>query len=212
MTTLRLSLLALVATALHFAPTPGSAASPSADLDVLRQLNRSFVEIANKVSASVVVINVVQKDSPVDFDDEDQDGSGSWPPGFLKKFHEQFKRSPVEKSVGQGSGIIIRENGYILTNGHVLDDAESVSVRLQDGKIYKAAVRGVDPQSDVAVIKIEAKGLPVAALGDSSQTRVGEFPIAIGAPFGFDFSVTFGHVSAKGRSNILEGFEGGASM
>jgi serine protease Do len=83
-----------------------------------------------------------------------------------------------------------------------------VSVRLQDGKTYKATVRGVDSQSDVAVIKIEAKGLPVAELGDSGKTRVGEFAIAIGAPFGFDYSVTFGHVSAKSRSNIIEGQEG----
>ena len=95
------------------------------------------------------------------------------------------------------------------TNGHVIEDAESISIRLQDGRIYKAAVRGVDPQSDVAVIKIDAKGLPVATLADASKTQVGEFAIAIGAPFGFDFSVTFGHVSAKSRSNIIDGFEGG---
>src|SRR5260370_30728590 len=149
MTTLRLNFLALLVTGLPFAVQPGWAAESAADLDVLRQLNRSFVEIADKVSASVVVINVIQKESPASFEDADEeDGSGSMPPGFWKKFHEQFKRAPVEKSIGQGSGIIIRPDGYILTNGHVIEDAESVSVRLQGGKIYKASIRGVDPQAD----------------------------------------------------------------
>ena len=181
--------------------------SLSQDLEVTRQLNRSFVAIADKVSASVVVINVVQKATPVSEDFDDEDRKDGWPPGFLKKFHEQFRHPPVEKTIGQGSGIIIREDGYILTNGHVIEDAEKVSVRLHDGKTYKATVRGVDPQSDVAVIKIDAHGLPVGKLGDSAKTRVGEFAIAIGAPFGFDYSVTFGHVSAKGRS-VIDGPEG----
>jgi serine protease Do len=209
MKTIRVTFLAMLAIALPGALPQVCAGSPTADLDIVRQLNRAFVEIADKVSRSVVVINVIQKESPASFEDaEDQDHSDSMPPGFWRKFHEQFKRPPMEKTIGQGSGIIIRENGYILTNGHVIEDAERVSVRLQDGKTYKATVRGVDPQSDVAVIKIEAQGLPVAELGDSAQTRVGEFAIAIGAPFGFDFSVTFGHVSAKSRSNIIDGFEG----
>ena len=180
--------------------------SLSHDLEVTRQLNRSFVAIADKVSASVVIINVEQKATPVLEDLDDEDRFDSKPPGFWKKFHEQFRHPPVEKTIGQGSGIIVREDGYILTNGHVIEDAEKVTVRLQDGKIYKATVRGVDPQSDVAVIKIDAHGLPAARLGDSSKTRVGEFAIAIGAPFGFDYSVTFGHVSAKGRS-VIDGPE-----
>src|SRR5258706_2166322 len=87
-----------------------------------------------------------------------------------------------------------------------------IEVRLQDGRRFKAMVRGVDPQSDLAVIKIDAKGLPTAVLADSTKTRVGEFAIAIGAPFNLDYSVTFGHVSAKGRSNIVPFFAGVASM
>lgn len=205
---MRLSFALILAIAMA-RPLCVCADSSSPDLDIVHQLNRAFVELANKVSRSVVVINVVQKEAPVSLDDtDDQDHSDSLPPGFWKKFHEQFKRPPMEKAIGQGSGVIIRENGYILTNGHVIEDAESVSVRLQNGKTYRATVRGVDPQSDVAVIKIEAQGLPAAELADSAQTRVGEFAIAIGAPFGFDFSVTFGHVSAKGRSNIIDGLEG----
>jgi serine protease Do len=83
---------------------------------------------------------------------------------------------------------------------------------LKDGRRFKAEVRGTDPQSDIAVIKIEAKGLPVATFADSSQTRVGEFAIAIGAPFQLDYSVTFGHVSAKGRGNVVPSYAGGAMM
>jgi serine protease Do len=176
--------------------------------DPIRQLNQAFVDIAERVSASVVVVHVVQKELPANFDDLDRDeGPDAKPPGFWRRFHDQFKRAPVERAIGQGSGIVIRTNGFILTNGHVVEDAETVTVRLQDGTSYKATVRGVDPQSDVAVLKIEANGLPAATLADSSQTKVGEFAIAIGAPFGFDFSVTFGHVSAKSRS-VIDGFEG----
>jgi serine protease Do len=207
MTAFRLNVLILAGIAMS-CQLPPSHATPGTDLDIARQLNRSFVEIADKVSPSVVVISVVAKTFPISSEDgEDDERSDSMPPGFWKKFHEQLRKRPLEKTIGQGSGIIIRENGYILTNGHVIEDAETVSVRLQNGNTYKAAIRGIDPQSDVAVIKIEAKGLPVATLGDSAQTRVGEFTVAIGAPFGFDFSVTFGHVSAKSRS-VIDGFEG----
>lgn len=173
--------------------------------DVVQQLNDAFVQVAEKVSPTVVVINVVQ---PVTEDAEEENGSDSFPPGFWREFHKQFKHP--EKGFGEGSGVIVRENGYILTNRHVVDGAESIEVRLQDGHVFKAALKGVDPQSDVAVIKIEAQGLPVARMADSSKVRVGEFAIAVGAPFSLDYSVTFGHVSAKGRSSVVEGLEGQA--
>jgi serine protease Do len=178
----------------------------STNLEVARQLDQAFVEVAAKVSPAVVVINVVQR-----VKDDEEDGTyESLPPGFWRYFHRQFQNPQPEKALGEGSGVIIRDDGYILTNGHVVQDAESIEVRLQDGRTFKAKLRGVDPQSDVAVIKIEAKGLPVATFGDSTKARVGEFAIAIGAPFTFDYSVTFGHVSAKGRSNVVPGYEGAA--
>jgi serine protease Do len=101
--------------------------------------------------------------------------------------------------------VVIRKEGYILTNRHVVDGAEKIRVRLRDGSEFVGEVRGVDAQSDVAVIKIDPQGkeLVVAKLADSDKTRVGEFAIAIGAPFDLDYSVTFGHVSAKGRSRII---------
>jgi len=106
----------------------------------------------------------------------------------------------VEGRQGGGSGVVFTPDGFILTNSHVVEGADKIMVKLKDGTEYEGAeIKGVDSQSDVAIIKINAKNLTTAKLGDSSKTRVGEFAIAIGAPFELDYSVTFGHVSAKGR-------------
>jgi len=196
----RLSLLGAVC--FLFSPAARSE-DPSANLALAKQLNNAFVAVAEKVSPAVVVITVTQKAGvAVDEDEEEEDGV------FPRDFRRYFHRPRTERSLGQGSGIIIREDGFILTNGHVLEDAETVDVRLKDGRSFKAKIRGIDPLSDVAVIQIEAQKLPTATLADSNKTRVGEFAIAIGAPFSLDYSVTFGHVSAKGRSNVVEGKEG----
>ncbi|MEL0054505.1 MAG: serine protease MucD, partial [Pseudomonas aeruginosa] len=97
-------------------------------------------------------------------------------------------------------GFIISNDGYILTNNHVVADADEILVRLSDRSEHKAKLVGADPRSDVAVLKIEAKNLPTLKLGDSNKLKVGEWVLAIGSPFGFDHSVTAGIVSAKGRS------------
>jgi len=184
-----------------------TAKEPSSNLQLAQQLNQAFVEVAEKVSPAVVVINMTQKP----MDEENDSRFGPLPPELRRRSHPEFEDWPPPELHGQGSGIIIREDGYILTNGHVVEDADKIQVRLQDRRVFKAKVRGVDPKSDVAVIKIDAKGLPVATLADSTRTRVGEFAIAIGAPFNLDYTVTYGHVSAKGRSNVILGDEG-ASM
>ena len=101
---------------------------------------------------------------------------------------------------GQGSGFIVSPDGYILTNAHVVADAENVTVRLTDRREFKATVVGADKQSDVAVLKIDAKSLPTVRLGKSADANVGEWVVAIGSPFGFENSVTAGIVSAKSRS------------
>ncbi len=182
-------------------------ARASTNLNLARQLNQAFVEVAEKVSPAVVVITVTQKKSAEPEEEETL-------PDFLpKEFYRYYRRQLEEENPqGQGSGVIIRKNGFILTNRHVVEDAEKVEVRLQDGRTFTAKVRGVDPQSDVAVIKIEASELPTAQFADSAKTKVGEFAIAIGAPFQLDYSVTFGHVSAKGRSNIVPLYAGGNIM
>ncbi len=188
---------------------PGSA---SPNLDLARQLNAAFVEVADKVSPTVVVITVTQKEASFELPETDEDSEESLPHELYRYFHEQFRRQVPRESTGAGSGVIIREDGYIMTNRHVVEEAETIQVRLKDGRTFKARIRGVDPQSDVAVLQIDATGLPVAKFADSSKTRVGEFAIAIGAPFQLDYSVTFGHVSAKGRSNIVPFYAGGAMM
>ena len=101
---------------------------------------------------------------------------------------------------GQGSGFIVSEDGLILTNAHVVRDATSVTVKLADRREFEASVLGVDPATDVAVLRIKAGGLPTVQLGDPSQLAVGDYVLAIGSPFGFEQSATSGIVSAKGRS------------
>ncbi|MDQ1833653.1 DegQ family serine endoprotease [Massilia scottii] len=109
----------------------------------------------------------------------------------------QQRDTPV---FGAGSGFIISPDGVILTNAHVVRDAKEVTVKLQDRREYRAKVLGSDPKTDVAVLKIDAKNLPVVPIGKSSDLKVGEWVLAIGSPFGLDSSVTAGVVSAKGRS------------
>jgi serine protease Do len=121
-------------------------------------------------------------------------------------FSEFFRRFMPPPSGGEfeeqslGSGFIIDPAGYILTNGHVVADADEVTVKLTTKREYKAKVIGTDPYTDIALLKINAGGLPVVRLGDPSRLDVGEWVAAIGAPFGFENSVTAGIVSAKGRS------------
>jgi serine protease Do len=111
--------------------------------------------------------------------------------------------APVQ---GEGSGFIVSPDGVILTNAHVVDDATKVTVRLTDRREFEARVIGSDAKSDVAVLKIEARDLPVVRLGDPSRLEVGEWVVAIGSPFGFENSVTAGIVSAKGRSLPDDGY------
>src|SRR5580765_6614485 len=189
----------------------------STALELARQLNQAFIEVADQVSPAVVVIRVAHKaNSSESTLDEDNPFWDLIPRQFRKQLEEQQKenqrrgnrprpRGPVFD--GQGSGVVIRPEGYILTNRHVVDGADKIEVRFKDDAAwYPAEVRGADSQSDLAVVKIDPKQkkLTVGTLGDSDKTRVGEFAIAIGAPFDLDYSVTFGHVSAKGRSHIID--------
>jgi serine protease Do len=114
--------------------------------------------------------------------------------------------SPRALVHGQGSGFIVGADGLILTNAHVVRDAQEVTVKLQDRREYKAKVLGSDPATDVAVLKIDAHNLPVVSLGNPKQLAVGDYVLAIGAPFGFEQSATSGIVSAKGRSLPGDGY------
>jgi len=200
-------LLSGLAAGLLALPTPAWAKDNSSALSVARQLNEAFIEVADRVSASVVVVTVAHRPDYQSSEDQDNPLFDWLPPQFKKQFEDRFKNAHPKGNApifdGQGSGVIIREDGFILTNRHVVDGADKIHVRLKDGREFDAEVRGVDAQSDVAVIKVNAKGLPAARLADSDKVRVGEFAIAIGAPFELDYSVTVGHVSAKGRSRVI---------
>jgi len=133
------------------------------------------------------------------------------PDEFLRRFFgdapgggrpRQFERH------GLGSGVIIDPDGYVLTNNHVVAEAQNITVRLADDREFKAKVVGTDPLTDVALIKIEAAKLPAAQIGDSDQMQVGDWVIAIGAPFGLEQTVTSGIISATGRHNVgIAGYE-----
>ncbi len=127
---------------------------------------------------------------------------------FFRDFfgRDVFPQMPQEyRQQGQGSGFIIDSQGIILTNAHVVKDADQVSVKLRDGRTFKGEVRGVDEPSDLAVVKIQGKDLPVAPLGDSSQIQVGEWAIAVGNPLGLDNTVTLGIISTLNRSSAQVG-------
>jgi S1-C subfamily serine protease len=162
---------------------PPTAAQISASQAEARKLSDAFVAVAEKASPSVVQLEVTAR--------EDQDP-------MLRLFGGND--SPIAR--GSGSGVIMSPDGAILTNNHVIDGALSINVRLQSGKVYQAKLVGRDPATDLAVVRIDATGLPAAKLADSDLARVGEWVVAIGAPFGLRYTVTAGVLSAKGRSGI----------
>jgi serine protease Do len=126
---------------------------------------------------------------------------------FFRRFVPRTPQGPAPReSHSLGSGFVISADGYILTNAHVIEGAEEINVRLTDKREYKARVIGADRRTDVALIKIDASGLPAVRLGDATQLKVGEWVLAIGSPFGFDNTVTAGIVSAKGRALPQENF------
>jgi serine protease Do len=123
---------------------------------------------------------------------------------FFRRFASQMPREQESQSLG--SGFIISADGYIMTNAHVVDSADKITVRLTDKREFRAKVIGADKRTDVALLKIDATGLPKINVGDPNKLKVGEWVVAIGSPFGFDNSVTAGIVSAKGRSLPQDNF------
>lgn len=136
---------------------------------------------------------------------EEQQNDGSQEQNYTHKQSDKSIRVQFN-SDSLGSGFIVSEDGFILTNNHVVEGAAEIIVRLHDRRQYVAELIGRDPRSDVAVLKIDAQGLPAARIGKSSELAVGEWVLAIGSPFGFDFSVTAGIVSATGRSLPRESY------
>jgi len=160
--------------------------------------------VAEKVTPAVVNISASKKgaSAPMGEDLEPFFKNHPFREFFGDDFFKRFKKTPPHRQQGMGSGVIMSEDGTILTNAHVVKDADEILVNLSDKRSFKAKVIGADPESDIAVIKIDAKGLPVAKFGDSSKLRVGEIVLAVGNPFGLNRTVTSGIVSATGRTNV----------
>lgn len=160
---------------------------------------RAFIEVSDKVTPAVVNIRAERV----------RDGSRIHP--LFKEFFGDMLRPPrtERRERSLGSGFILTGDGYILTNEHVVAGAEEIKVRLADQRVFSGEVIGVDPKTDVAVLKIVSdEPLPVAILGDSDRLRVGQWALAIGNPFGLDSTLTVGVISATGRANIgIEDYE-----
>ena len=185
-------------------PTVPPAAAESGK-DVVHALNNAFAKVFEIVAPGVVIIEVSKKnDGNEGFNFDDLFSPGQ-PDG------NSPRRSPRSfNPVSEGSGFIVRPDGFIFTNYHVVEGAEHVDVKLKDGRELPAKVIGADDKTDIAVIKIEAKDLPVVQMGDSDAVRVGQFAFAIGAPFKLDYTFTYGVVSGKGRSKLIS--NGGYSI
>src|SRR5579884_667287 len=149
----------------------------SDDAEVLDAYSRTVVGVVEKVGPAVVKITAVHR------------GTARTPNGLVQY-----------EAPGAGSGVIIAPDGYVLTNSHVVHNATRLEVDLADGRTFPAMLIGDDPATDLAVIRVEATGLPTAPLGDSDRLRVGQLVVAIGNPLGFQATVTAGVVSALGRS------------
>lgn len=187
-------------------PPKGAAA-----LSLLKAIDEGFVQVFEKVAPAVVVIDARK---PVDEDERDvprgfefllEDGKPAPKDKTPKPDKDGPKawRLPERSTRSEGSGFLIRADGYILTNHHVVAEAEKLDVRLKDGRVFAAKVIGADDKTDIAVLKIDAKDLPVVEFGDSDKLRIGQLVCAIGAPFNQDYSFTVGWVSGKGRTNLL---------
>ena len=189
-------LIALAAAAALAAPGTAAAQPP-----ILQQLEDGFVQLHDQLRPSVVTIDVKGKDQGMEM-------------GQLEELYRFFnlptpspedRRRMPARPRGTGSGFVYDAEGYIITNNHVVEEADEITVRFSNGKEYEAVVSGTDPETDLAVIKIEAdEPLQAIPLGDSDALKVGEFSIAFGSPRGLEGSMSVGHISALGREGLAE--------
>ncbi len=183
------------------APPPQS--NPG-ELNIAQQLSDVFANVAQTANPSVVTIftqTTVKVQSQFDGSSPFEQFFGD---DFFKRFFQMPQQGENYTQEGLGSGVIVDANGIILTNNHVVKGADNIKVNLMDGREFEAKVKGTDPQTDLAVITIEAKNLPPIKLGDSEKVRVGDWVLAIGSPLNpeLQHTVTAGIISAKGRSGV----------
>jgi len=186
--------------------SPSPKTAPSA-ASLLEQTSQAFTQIAEKAMPATVFIKaeiasqqIAQQEllNPFDMFGDD----------FFRRFFggqqpfNQFQPQHPQTQVSGGSGFLITADGYIVTNNHVIKDASNITVTLNDGREYPATVKGSDPRTDLALLKIDEKGLPFLTFGDSDHLKIGEWVVAIGNPFGIGATLTAGIVSAKGRQDL----------
>ncbi len=164
----------------------------SAGIAVLKEASEGFSQVAEKAIPAVVSIKV------------HFNANNNLDANFNDFFYHFFGQSPqqIAPPTGSGTGFFISDDGYILTNNHLVNDASSIKVSMQDGREFEAQIIGSDPSTEVALIKVEGKNFPYLTLADSDKVRVGQWAIAIGNPFEFEASVTVGVVSATGRNQF----------
>src|SRR5436853_5867284 len=165
---------------------------------LLHALEEAFTTAADRVTPAVVNVSTVPRKQPA------EEAPERFREFFGEEFYERFfRRRPREDTRASGSGVIVDAKGYVLTNNHVIENAQDITVRLSDGRKFSATLVGRDPKTDLAVLKVEAPApLPVAELADSDRLRVGQWAIAIGNPFGLDRTVTVGIISATARNRV----------
>ena len=194
-------LLLLIITVAATVSAGSAQAKSKDDLQALIRASKVRAALVQNVQQAVVHIKVEKEiantgrntpNNPLDlYNDE-----------FFERFFPGMRPPRGRRQEGMGSGSIVRSDGYILTNHHVVGEADRIIVQLFDGRELEAKLIGTDPESDISVIKVEGEGMPVLAMGDSTEILVGESVIAVGNPFGLTQTVTFGIVSAKGRTGI----------
>ena len=182
-------------------PAEGKRSTATQGANLLEQSSLAFTHIADKAMPATVFIKVQlnqqtqQQLNPFDmYGDE-----------FSRRFFGQPFQGPQaqqQPQISGGSGFLISPDGYIVTNNHVIKDAAQITVILNDGREFPGVVKGTDPRTDVAVVKIDEKNLPFLQFGDSDSLKVGEWVVAIGNPFGLEATLTVGVVSAKGRQDV----------
>ena len=189
-----------------------NSSSKNDKLTTAKSLGQAFVDVAKKVQPAVVNITTEKTITMRPWDRYGEDFfRGSPFEDFFRGFgsprekERERGREYRHKQRSGGSGVIVDKEGYILTNNHVVEGVDKLKIRLNDGREFTATVKGQDSRTDLAVLHIKAKDLPVATLGDSDKLDVGEWAIAIGSPFGLEHTVTVGVISAKGRSGLGTG-------
>jgi serine protease Do len=182
-------------------PLPAKSSLSSKSIEILTQLSDAQSEVAAVATPSVVNISTtrmvkLREEGQLDLFDD---------PFFRRFFGNQLPHPSIPKEHKEqslGSGVIVSDDGYIVTNNHVIEKAQEIKVLLSNKRDYKARIIGADPKTDIAVIKIDAKGLSPLLWGDSNRLKVGEIVFAIGNPFGLNQTVTMGVIGAVGRANV----------